>query len=283
MREVPAVLYGLIRETFEQHGIDTSTHLRGLELARVSKLDFGVRVDWDELAIFMNRCSEGMSEEEQKALGARYASVNHFFSLVLRLAVSPIRAYRVLFALVRQAYPHMDAGCRSLPDGRVLGWLVLPDGYEPCPVFFRGTVGEVRTLPQLVGLDPAEVEADVGPRHGHYYASIQESPEARSATDGLVEALVGDLERSLAFALGRGGASASTVQSLQRELGLTRAEARVAMRIGRGASVADIAADLGVAVETVRTHLKRIYAKTGARRQSELARLVLSKSRSPAG
>lgn len=277
MREVPAILYGFIRETFEQHGIDTSAHVRGLELEHVSKLDFGRRVDWDELAPFMNRCAEGLSEEEHKALGARYANVNHYFSLILRLAVSPVRAYHVIFGLARQAYPHMDGGCRSLPDGRVHIWLVLPEHYEPCPVFFRGTVGEVRTLPQLLGVGPAEVEADVGPRHGHYFARLPGGLDAMHPKDELLEVLVGDLERALGFVLGTGDRSAANVQSLQRELGLTRAEARVAVRIGRGQSVAEIATDLGIAAETVRTHLKRSYAKTGTRRQSELARLVLSK------
>ena len=62
---------------------------------------------------------------------------------------------------------------------------------------------------------------------------------------------------------------------LQLRLGLTFAEARVASRLARGADLATIAQDLRVSRETVRTHLKRIYCKTGARRQAALVALVL--------
>ena len=51
----------------------------------------------------------------------------------------------------------------------------------------------------------------------------------------------------------------SVTYALQHQHGLTRAEARVAARLAEGLSVPDIARDLRVSVETVRTHLKRAY------------------------
>lgn len=57
-------------------------------------------------------------------------------------------------------------------------------------------------------------------------------------------------------------------------LHLTLAEARVAAAIVEGARVADVAAQLGISVGTVRMHVKRTLAKTGCRRQSELVCLV---------
>lgn len=62
---------------------------------------------------------------------------------------------------------------------------------------------------------------------------------------------------------------------LQLVFGLTFAEARVASRLARGADLTTIAEELRVSRETVRTHLKRIYSKTGARRQAALVALVL--------
>lgn len=60
-----------------------------------------------------------------------------------------------------------------------------------------------------------------------------------------------------------------------RELfGLTRTEGAVAAALGRGASLDDIAADLGIGLATVRSHLKRILAKTGTHRQAEVAALL---------
>jgi len=55
---------------------------------------------------------------------------------------------------------------------------------------------------------------------------------------------------------------------------LTAAETRVALLVGRGLSPRAAAAELGVAWNTVRAHLREIYAKTETGSQSALARLV---------
>ncbi len=60
-----------------------------------------------------------------------------------------------------------------------------------------------------------------------------------------------------------------------RELfGLTRTEAAVAAALGRGASLEDIAGNMSIGLATVRSHLKRILAKTGTHRQAEAAALL---------
>jgi DNA-binding CsgD family transcriptional regulator len=56
--------------------------------------------------------------------------------------------------------------------------------------------------------------------------------------------------------------------------GLTLAEARVALSAASGASVPETAQRLNISANTVKTHLRRVFAKTGATRQSELARLM---------
>ena len=62
--------------------------------------------------------------------------------------------------------------------------------------------------------------------------------------------------------------------ALKTLFGLTTAEATTACMIAKGTGVQTAAADLGVEPSTVRTHLVRAYAKTGMRRQAELADLV---------
>ncbi len=61
-----------------------------------------------------------------------------------------------------------------------------------------------------------------------------------------------------------------------RRLGLTASEAAVAELLAKGLSPAEAAEARGVALETVRTQIKSAMAKTGANRQSVLARLVLA-------
>lgn len=57
-------------------------------------------------------------------------------------------------------------------------------------------------------------------------------------------------------------------------LGLTPGQARVADAMGRGLSVTEAAADLGLAEATVRTVLKAVYDRLGLSRQSQLAILA---------
>jgi DNA-binding CsgD family transcriptional regulator len=63
---------------------------------------------------------------------------------------------------------------------------------------------------------------------------------------------------------------------LHRLHGLTPTEAQVALRISRGASPKQIAAELSVSYQTVRTHLQHIFDKTDTHRQGELIRLLLA-------
>jgi DNA-binding CsgD family transcriptional regulator len=59
-------------------------------------------------------------------------------------------------------------------------------------------------------------------------------------------------------------------------MGLTPAEVRLAVRIGQGADLREVARAERVAVETARARLKAVFAKTGTHRQAELAVLVAS-------
>jgi DNA-binding CsgD family transcriptional regulator len=63
--------------------------------------------------------------------------------------------------------------------------------------------------------------------------------------------------------------------SLVRDiLGLTLGEARVAALVGAGLSTGQAAQRLGIADETARSVLKRVFAKVGVSRQSELAAMM---------
>lgn len=57
--------------------------------------------------------------------------------------------------------------------------------------------------------------------------------------------------------------------------GLTQAEAKLAVQLAGGVSLEEAAEHLGVSTHTARTHLKAVFAKTGARRQPELVATLL--------
>lgn len=60
--------------------------------------------------------------------------------------------------------------------------------------------------------------------------------------------------------------------------GFTRKEAAVAALIGAGLSLNQVADDLSVSVNTVKTHLRGIYEKTGFHRQSQIVSLISNSS-----
>ena len=59
-----------------------------------------------------------------------------------------------------------------------------------------------------------------------------------------------------------------------RSYDLTPAELRVLLGIVEIGGVPEVAAALGIADTTVKTHLSRLYAKTGTGRQADLVKLV---------
>ncbi len=61
---------------------------------------------------------------------------------------------------------------------------------------------------------------------------------------------------------------------LQHLFDLTPAEARIARTIAEGAGVRNVAGASGLSPETVRSHLKAVFQKTGTSRQSELSALL---------
>jgi len=73
-------------------------------------------------------------------------------------------------------------------------------------------------------------------------------------------------------------AAMSSEKAISEAFGLTPAEARVMSKIAAGAPPAVAAQELGVSEATVRTHLSRIFHKTGVTRQADLAGLIGSLS-----
>lgn len=67
---------------------------------------------------------------------------------------------------------------------------------------------------------------------------------------------------------------------LQALFGLTLAEAKLAREVMKGDGLQACARRLGVAANTARTHLNRVFDKTGTKRQAELVRLLLGCRRS---
>ncbi len=65
-------------------------------------------------------------------------------------------------------------------------------------------------------------------------------------------------------------------EQLRERFGLTAAEARLVHEMIRNGNIHNAAESLTIKIATARTHLHRIFAKTGTRSQADLMRLVLT-------
>ena len=81
--------------------------------------------------------------------------------------------------------------------------------------------------------------------------------------------------RAIVFVVDPERSPISPERYLRRLYNLTRAEAAVAAEVLEADGLQAVAGRLGVSLETVRTHLAHVFAKTGTRRQAELVRLLL--------
>ncbi len=78
----------------------------------------------------------------------------------------------------------------------------------------------------------------------------------------------------IAYVHGDRAPSADRCEQLAQLFDLLPSEARLALALSRGMSLAEAAEDLGLTVGSARTYSKRIYAKTGARGLTDLVRFI---------
>lgn len=70
--------------------------------------------------------------------------------------------------------------------------------------------------------------------------------------------------------------AAQSAEAMRLRFQFTPAEARIALQAAEGRSAREIAANLKLSVNTVRRHLQMLLEKTGASRQADLVRLLMS-------
>ena len=72
------------------------------------------------------------------------------------------------------------------------------------------------------------------------------------------------------------GTAIPAVDAAAQAYGLTLAEKRVLSAVMDSGGVRSVAIALGISEATVKTHLQSIFGKTGARRQIDLVKLVIT-------
>lgn len=80
----------------------------------------------------------------------------------------------------------------------------------------------------------------------------------------------------LVFVIDPANRSSIPLAQIMDAYGLTQAEARVALASSSGKTIYETARLLALSPNTIKTHLRRVFAKTASARQAELARLIAS-------
>jgi DNA-binding CsgD family transcriptional regulator/PAS domain-containing protein len=122
---------------------------------------------------------------------------------------------------------------------------------------------------------PQPLSMRIHDAHGHWLASLKACP-----VDQMAEVQWGEPEAGIMLFISEAQAHvvANHRAHWQGLWGFTPTEGDLAQHLVEGRSVSEAAEVSGVSINTTRTHLRSLLAKTGARRQSDLVRmLVLSR------
>ena len=127
-----------------------------------------------------------------------------------------------------------------------------------CPASVRARTDR-QALPQVIRIDDTGAIALLLRRSDLTLAE----PSASPAVIGVLREAVREPARA-------------AIRILAARHGLSANEAALAHALSLGESLAEAGARLHLTVETARNYSKRIYAKTGARGQADLVRIVLT-------
>jgi len=121
-----------------------------------------------------------------------------------------------------------------------------------------------------VGRGPSHVMSISRPSGWRAYpviiAPLLAPPTGRGGGDAVAAIFIGDPEAS----------QITTAEFLRTLYALTHAEAELVALLARGRSLEEAAVERGVTLNTVRSQLKQVFAKTDTKRQGQLIRLVLT-------
>jgi len=149
-------------------------------------------------------------------------------------------------------------------DGRIAAAAGRADDRRLREAIERALALRLRGGPALV--EALRLDGGAGPGSvGALVRPLPVEPEAAGRARPAVAIFVGDP-----------AAAAEIPSEVVRGLfDLTQAEATLAVRLAAGATLDEVAAELGIARNTARAHLRAIFDKAGVARQAELVRLIL--------
>ncbi|MEZ4253375.1 MAG: helix-turn-helix transcriptional regulator [Polyangiales bacterium] len=241
------------------------------------------RIPWATASRWFDRALERDRRALEEGFATYVASSSVHRALACSLA-RPTTTYRVALSLAKVLVPVSVANLELFRGVLRLELHLLPH-LRGCEGLFHAWVGFARGLPRVHGGPDALVRAELSSRQGHYEIAVGPSATVTRPTSSsacaLFEALAqfpaptrGAVLAEILSSLEAAPVHDSGVLVLRERLRITRAEARVALRLADGMLIPELARELQMAEATARTHLRNIFRKTGVTRQVELVTLV---------
>ncbi|MEQ1539013.1 MAG: helix-turn-helix transcriptional regulator [Sphingorhabdus sp.] len=220
-----------------------------------------------------------------KAIGSATSALLTALAPHLRIALrsfATLERERFRSAITGQAFDRLKMGWLSLDAScRIID---ATDNVEQ--LFQWGGLLRRGRYDRLVPASPM-IDRQLTALLKHFAANPEARPQAFNLSkDPWVEMLVTPVQSAafsgsktplaIVYVSGDRSSQADRCDQLVELFGLLPSEARVAWMLAQATSINDAADALGLTVETARNYSKKIYAKTGARGQAELVRIVLT-------
>lgn len=268
---VPAEALRTVLQSIERCGYDASPYLGDLSLEPRELVAPGARVPWDDVVRVVEGFGRGHGQTELNRVARDAATAMPRMRQLGALLLPPRAFYWVLLEAASRA-PVWTL--RSEEVGQTVTLVLeVRKGLRCVPALLEALAEFLAATPRLLNLEDTHVE--VRSLHSHGARYVLALPRGKTlqvrVSDAQLAATVAELTRD--GAPDRVGVP--SLLHLERRFGLTRAEGRVVRRLVAGRSLNEIAKELSVGAETVRTHAKRSMQKTDTHRQAELVALVL--------
>lgn len=268
-------------------GVETAPLLVGVTESELEQS--ALSVPWPQALAYFRAVEPRVSPEKADAMAREFVRIHPLIRTTAQLFVSPLRWLDFFWTVSAQNAAGSTCRYTIYPDRHELR-LEAGEGGN-CRFFMLMTHLCAVYAPTLMGVPPLvvrSVECDAQHVFAVYEPLEDTAPQGRDAhaSELPLSTVLASLEAlgDVAGRLRDGDIVVPTAHrapvdqtlALSEAWGLTLTEARVALALAEGRSPKQVAADLGVALSTVRVHLKHAYAKTETAGQRELVARVHS-------
>jgi DNA-binding CsgD family transcriptional regulator len=267
---IPAELVRSVLQSVERCGHDAAPLLAALSVEPRVLVSLSALLPWSDLVEILDAFVGSSGPSELSRVARDVATILPTLRALGGLLLPPRSFYRVLFELASHGRCWTF---RAEETATSMTVTVEVRRSLPCgAVTLTALADFLAATPRVLNLPDTSVEVRLLHSHGARY--VLTLPRGKTLHVRPTEAQLAQVVNEL-LAEGPRRLGVPSVAHLDERYHLTRAESRVVRRLAAGRSLQEIARELGVGTETVRTHTKRAMAKTDTHRQAELVSLVL--------